>query len=109
MRSSSPLATRATPFVPWGTPITGQLPGVPAGRQHRRRAGAAGRHAPRRHALLPAFHKPAPRSGSRRGLLVVNHEYTDESYLHNGTAAAPAKELDARDGPQVPGRPRRLA
>jgi len=27
--------------------------------------------------------------GSRRGLLVLNHEYTDERYLHTGTATMP--------------------
>ncbi len=31
---------------------------------------------------------PGPR-GSERGLLVVNHEYTDEGYLHTGTMTVP--------------------
>ena len=63
-------------------------PAFVPGRQHGRRAGAAGRHAPRRHALLPAERGPR---GSNRGLLVVNHEYTDEGYLHTGTTTRPAE------------------
>jgi hypothetical protein len=49
-----PRGYSARPLHSLGHADPRRLPGVPAGRQHRCRAGAADRHAPRRHALLPA-------------------------------------------------------
>ncbi len=49
-----PAGYTATPFLPWGTPIVGAVPRVRPRPEHSRRAGPPDRHAPRRHALLPA-------------------------------------------------------
>ena len=88
-------------------------PALRAGREHGRRPGAAGGHAPRRHALLrtrrrpprppprPSTHRPRPARGQprvhRRGLPAHRHQH-----------AAGQDVLDRRHGPQVPARPRRL-
>jgi secreted PhoX family phosphatase len=84
-----PRGYTATPFVPWGTPITGSYPAFrPAANTAAEQEQQVGMHHDGMHYF--AFHK-GPK-GSRRGLLVVNHEYSDEGYLHNGTPVAPAKE-----------------
>ena len=80
-RSSCPTATRRRALrVGRSGRAHGGLPAFTLRRdQHRRRAGAADGHAPRRHPLLPAA------DGSQRsthGLLVMNHEYTDDGLLH---------------------------
>ena len=65
-------------LAPWGTPL---LPGAGLCRRclkHRGRAGAAGRLQSRRHALLPAADVR-----QCRGLLVVNHEYTDANMIYS--------------------------
>ena len=59
-----------------------ERPGVQERReQHACRPGASGRDAPRRHPLLPL---PLGSTSSTRGLLVMNHEYTDDGLLHPG-------------------------
>jgi secreted PhoX family phosphatase len=68
----------AAVLAPWGEPvgIAGRHAGLQARRQQqRRRAGRADGHAPRRLQYYAL-------DGSRRGLLAINQEYTDDGLLH---------------------------
>ncbi len=81
-----PPGYTATAFLPWGTPILGSYPAfVPGGNTAAEQEQQAGMHHDGMH-FFP-LHK-GPR-GSTHGLLVLNHEYTDESYLHTGTSTMP--------------------
>ena len=79
----------ATPLAPWGEPvgIAGQMPAW----SFELTAGAAEQalQLGMNHDGLEYF----PLDGSRRGLLAINHEYTDEMLLHPGgmTPWTPAK------------------
>jgi secreted PhoX family phosphatase len=89
-----PAGYTAVPFIPWGTPlrpngpafVPGTPPLVPGGNTAAEQEQQVGMH----HDGMHYF--PFGRGGdvNRRGLLVVNHEYTDEGYLHNGTTTEPA-------------------
>jgi len=73
-----PLGYTATPFLPWGTPIAGDYPAFqPGANTAAEQEQQMGMH----HDGLHFF----PLEGSRRGLLVTNHEYTDERLLHTGS------------------------
>jgi hypothetical protein len=101
-----PPGYTARPLIPWGTPITGSLPafepGTPGAPQNEMRGGntaaeqaqQTGMH----HDGMHFFSLGDPgRPGSRsrkRGVLVVNHEYTDESYLHTGRYIAEIPDED---------------
>ena len=75
-------------FIPWGTPILGRYPDfTPGGNSAEDQEQQVGMHHDGMH-YFP-LHK-GPR-GSERGLLVVNHEYTDEALLQTGTTTAPSK------------------
>lgn len=82
-------------LIPWGTPVLGGfpafVPGTPpmvaGGNSAAEQAEQIGMHHDGMH-FFPL--DPGP-GGSRRGLLVVNHEYTDEGYLHTGSISVPAK------------------
>ena len=50
------------------------------------------------------FPLPLGSDSSTRGLLAMNHEYTDDGLLHRRRHGA----VDRREGRQVPGRPRRV-
>jgi secreted PhoX family phosphatase len=81
-----PAGYTARPFIPWGTPILGRYPAFKPGRNTPEdQAQQVGMHHDGMH-YFPLTHGP---TGSRRGLLVVNHEYTEESYLQTGTTALP--------------------
>ena len=73
-----PEGYRATPFAAWGEPvgIAGQMPAF--------RADASNSAADQ--ALQMGMHHDGlqyyPLDGSRRGLLVMNHEYVDNALLH---------------------------
>lgn len=96
-----PVGYTARPFIPWGTPLTGSLPAfvpgtppfVPAGNTAADQEQQVGMH----HDGMHFFARANGRSGHRghrhtdRGLLVVNHEFTDEGYLHTGTSVLPDK------------------
>jgi secreted PhoX family phosphatase len=83
-----PAGYTARAFIPWGTPILGSYPAfVPGGNSAEEQEQQVGMHHDGMHYF--ALHS-GPR-GSRHGLMVVNHEYTDESYLHTGTSTTPAK------------------
>ncbi len=83
-----PSGYTARAFIPWGTPITGTYPDfVPAGNTAVEQEQQIGMHHDGMH-YYPIGRGPF---GNTHGLLVVNHEYTDESYLQTGTSTAPPK------------------
>ncbi len=83
-----PEGYTARPFLPWGTPILGAFPEFqPGGNTAAEQEQQVGMHHDGMH-FYPF--RPGP-TGNRHGLLVVNHEYTDESYLQTGTSTTPAK------------------
>ncbi|MGD7705324.1 PhoX family protein [Microlunatus sp. Y2014] len=83
-----PTGYTARPFIPWGTPIAGDHPAfVAGGNTAAEQEQQVGMHHDGMH-FYPMAPGPA---GSKHGLLVVNHEYTDENYLHTGTSTTPAK------------------
>ena len=75
-------------FIPWGTPLLGAYPAfvpgtapyVAGGNSAADQAQQVGMH----HDGMNYFPLARGRRGSEHGLLVVNHEYTDEAYLHTG-------------------------
>lgn len=98
------------PFIPWGTPLRPHgpafVPGSPdvigTGNTAAEQEQQVGMHHHGMH-FFPFAHRKAGRGpagrarglekqASRHGLLVVNHEYTDEGWLHTNTPDAPAKE-----------------
>ena len=90
-----PIGYSAVPFIPWGTPIQpdgprfvpGTPPFVAGGNTAADQEQQIGMH----HDGMHFFPIGNRREGSRRGLLVVNHEYTDEGYLHTATPATAAR------------------
>ena len=83
-----PAGYTARAFIPWGTPIVGSYPAfVPGGNSAAEQEQQVGMHHDGMH-YFPLYRGPR---GSQRGLLVVNHEYTDENYLQTGTSTTPAK------------------
>jgi len=84
-----PPGYTARAFVPWGTPVTGSYPDfVPAGNTAEEQEQQAGMNHDGMH-YFPLHRGPR---GNSHGLLVVNHEFTEESYLHTGTSTTPPKE-----------------
>ena len=86
---------RTSPLIPWGTPILGSLPAfVPGTPGEKRRDGTpvtAGNTAAQQaeqigmnHDGMTYFPLASGARGNEHGLLVLNHEYTDDSYLHTG-------------------------
>ena len=82
-RVTVPAGYVATPFLPWGEPvgIAGAMPAFrdDAGNSADEQAVQMGMH----HDGIHYF----PLDGSRRGLLVMNHEYSDDGLLHPGGMA----------------------
>ena len=85
----------ARPFIPWGTPILGAFPafvpgtpgepgGVASGNTAAQQAEQIGMH----HDGMTYFPLHNGPRGNQNGLLVLNHEYTDEFYLHTGAYVA---------------------
>ncbi|MFP5218630.1 MAG: PhoX family protein [Actinomycetes bacterium] len=95
-----PAGYTAVPFIPWGTPIQpgtvsfrpGTAPFVTDGNTPEEQARQVGMH----HDGMHYF--PLPSTTGPRGLLVVNHEYTDEDVLHTGSKQPPVTD------PANPGR-----
>ena len=99
-----PAGYTANPFLPWGTPVLGRypafVPGTPplvtGGNTAADQAQQVGMHHDGMH-YFPLSDGPR---GNKRGLLAVNHEYTDEEYLHTGEiqprAAAPTPSNPTR-------------
>lgn len=81
-----PAGYTATAFLPWGTPILGDYPAFrPGANTAAEQEQQVGMHHDGMH-FFPLERGPG---ASERGLLVVNHEYTDENYLHTGTTMLP--------------------
>lgn len=87
-----PAGYTATPFVPWGTPLTGRLPafnddGTNTGADQEQQVGA-------HHDGIFFLPMDAKTTGinSSEGLLVMNHEYFDPNVFHaNGATSVGGK------------------
>ncbi|MDP1818333.1 MAG: PhoX family phosphatase [Acidimicrobiales bacterium] len=90
-----PEGYTARPFLPWGTPILGSYPAyvpgtpplVPGGNTAADQAQQMGSD----HDGMHYFPLARGQRGSEHGLLVMNHEAVQESYLHTGTTTAPTR------------------
>lgn len=85
-----PEGYRVQAFIPWGTPISGDMPAFSLDTSGEDQAQQIGSH----HDGMHFF----PLDGSSRdGLLVLNHEYVEPRYLHG---AARGLALDSEGFPQ---------
>jgi secreted PhoX family phosphatase len=90
-----PPGYRTAPFLPWGTPLhpngprfaPGSSPFVADGNTAADQEQQVGMH----HDGMHYFPFGTGGDASRRGLLVLNHEYSDEGYLHTGTPTRPQR------------------
>jgi len=83
-----PQGYTARPFIPWGTPITGSYPAfVPGANTGAEQEQQVGMH----HDGMHYFPRSRGPVGNQRGLIAVNHEFTDEGYLHTGTPTVPPR------------------
>ncbi|SDT14336.1 PhoX family protein [Pseudomonas oryzae] len=82
-RVTVPAGYRATPLIPWGTPITGSYPAfrADAGNSAAEQAEQTGMHHDGMH-FFPIDGQGGGGQRSDHGLLVVNHEYIDAPLLH---------------------------
>ncbi|MGQ0632692.1 MAG: PhoX family protein [Sporichthyaceae bacterium] len=90
-----PEGYTARPFIPWGTPIVAPYPEfVPGGNSADDQERQVGMHHDGIHYFPIGGAKGV---GSRRGLLVLNHEYVDELHLATGlpTGTLPAATLES--------------
>lgn len=91
-----PEGYTATPFIPWGTPITGRYPAYleDASNSAADQADQLGMHHDGMH-FFPIDTQKAGRN-SDHGLLVLNHEYVDAPVLHpNGPTVSNGKRIIA--------------
>ncbi|MFX4288369.1 PhoX family protein [Janibacter sp. G349] len=89
-----PAGYTAKVFIPWGTPILGGFPEfVPGKNTAAEQEQQVGMH----HDGMHFFPLGRGLAGNERGLLAVNHEYTDEAYLHTGTETMPAASTWTRE------------
>lgn len=94
---SVPAGYRATPFIPWGTPITGGYPAFldDASNSAQDQAEQIGMHHDGMH-FFPIDAQRGDGRNSRHGLLVLNHEYIDAPLLHpNGPSVVDGKRVSA--------------
>ena len=78
-----PPGYTARAFIPWGTPITGSFPAfVPGGNTAAEQEQQTGMN----HDGMHYFAMGRGADGRARGLLAVNHEFTEENYLQFGDA-----------------------
>ena len=84
-----PPGYTARPFIPWGTPIiepyTEFVPGGNTAEEQEQQIG-------QNHDGMSFFPIGPPHANSSHGVLVLNHEYTNEQYLHDGSGVDPAPE-----------------
>jgi secreted PhoX family phosphatase len=96
-----PRGYRSSPFIPWGTALHPNgptfVPGSPdaigTGNTAAEQEQQIGMH----HDGMHFFPIGKAKQASRHGLLVVNHEYTDEGLLHTATPVRPARETYTPD------------
>ncbi|MDH4569190.1 PhoX family phosphatase [Pseudomonas sp. BN414] len=94
---SVPPGYKATPFIPWGTPITGRYPAFAedASNSAQDQAEQIGMHHDGMH-FFPIDARRGPGKRSDHGLLVLNHEYIDAPLLHpNGPTIVDGKRTVA--------------
>jgi len=96
-----PEGYRVQSFIPWGTPITGDMPAFSLAASGEEQAHQVGSH-------HDGMHFFALHGSSTDGLLVLNHEYVEPRFLHaaaSGLAldrdAFPQHEDGSRDADQV--------
>ncbi|MDM7480610.1 MAG: PhoX family phosphatase [Halomonas sp.] len=96
-----PEGYRVQSFIPWGTPITGDMPAFSLAASGEEQAHQVGSH-------HDGMHFFALNGSSTDGLLVLNHEYVEPRFLHaaaSGLAldrdAFPQHEDGSRDADQV--------
>ncbi|RBY94994.1 PhoX family phosphatase [Blastococcus sp. TBT05-19] len=86
---------RTTPLIPWGTAILGSFPAFAPGTPGEQRpdgsvvttgntAAQQAEQVGMNHDGITYFPLADGRRGNEHGLLVLNHEYTEEGYLHTG-------------------------
>ncbi|MGY1618799.1 PhoX family protein [Geodermatophilus sp. SYSU D00691] len=96
-----PPGYTARTLIPWGTPLLGSypefVPGTPgeAGRTAGNTADQQAQQVGMHHDGMTFFPLENGPRGSERGLLVLNHEYTDEFYLHTAGYVAGYKPTTA--------------
>ncbi|RJG14606.1 PhoX family phosphatase [Pseudomonas cavernicola] len=94
-----PAGYRATPFIPWGTPITGRYPAFldDASNSAQDQAEQIGMHHDGMH-FFPIDAQRGSGHKSDHGLLVLNHEYIDAPLLHpNGPTSVNGKRVSAEE------------
>jgi secreted PhoX family phosphatase len=94
-----PPGYKATPFIPWGTPITGRFPAFldDASNSAQDQAEQIGMHHDGMH-YFPIDARRGSGKNSEHGLLVLNHEYIDAPLLHpNGPTLADGKRVSAEE------------
>ncbi|MBD2839641.1 PhoX family phosphatase [Pseudomonas sp. JM0905a] len=94
-----PPGYKATPFIPWGTPITGRYPAFAedASNSAQDQAEQIGMHHDGMH-FFPIDARRGPGMRSDHGLLVLNHEYIDAPLLHpNGPTVVSGKRTIAEE------------
>ncbi|MPQ98561.1 DUF839 domain-containing protein [Modestobacter sp. I12A-02628] len=90
-----PAGYKATPFLPWGTPLLGSYPAFRPGQNTAaEQEQQVGMH-------HDGMHFFPDHGSSTRGTLVVNHEYTDEQLLQVGSKATPRPGKDVITADQV--------
>ncbi|BCG24427.1 hypothetical protein TUM18999_26180 [Pseudomonas tohonis] len=94
-----PPGYKATPFIPWGTPITGRYPAFAedASNSAQDQAEQTGMHHDGMH-FFPIDTRHGLGLRSDHGLLVLNHEYIDAPLLHpNGPTVVNGKRTSAEE------------
>ena len=93
-----PAGCKATPFIPWGTPISGSYPGFldDASNSAQDQAEQIGMHHDGMH-FFPIDAQFGFGGGhiSNHGLLVLNHEYIDAPLHTNGPTVVDGKRTVA--------------
>ncbi|MCE8003284.1 PhoX family protein [Billgrantia ethanolica] len=96
-----PEGYRVQTFIPWGTPISGNMPAFSLDASGEDQAHQIGSH-------HDGMHFFAIDGSSRDGLLVLNHEYVEPRFLHGAAAGLaldadgfPQHEDGSRDADQV--------
>lgn len=93
-----PRGYKVQTFVPWGTPITGNLPAFdPLKNTGADQAHQMGSHHDGMH-FFPIEGKDPYHGSSTEGLLVMNHEYVEPRYMH---ASAVGQKLDRNAVPAL--------